>query len=193
LRQEWKGSIAQKAASTNFVRLLQSNCTTSVFPGRDNMNSIFLGYKLIDKPVQNLYGLVLQSRQHSIPVASDCQSWSQDGHSSVKSLLNPAWTQIQSDIGRGGRGAVTRRLDLNANPICSKATFQKQLRKHLGLKRCEITTRTLICAPLRVLKTVWRLDQLRLDHVIARARRAPSCCCASCLATPCCSRRLGSQ
>ena len=52
------------------------------------MNSIFLGYKLIDKPVQNLYGLVLQSQQHSIPVASDCQSWSQDGHSSVKYCEN---------------------------------------------------------------------------------------------------------
>ena len=40
--------------------------TGSVFP-------IFWGYKLIDKPVQNLYGLVLQSRPHSIPVAIDCK------------------------------------------------------------------------------------------------------------------------
>ena len=39
--------------------------TGSVFP-------IFRGYKLIDKPVQSLYGLVLQSRPHSIPVAIDC-------------------------------------------------------------------------------------------------------------------------
>jgi hypothetical protein len=39
--------------------------TGSVFP-------IFRGYKLIDKPVQTLYGLVLQSRPHSIPVAIDC-------------------------------------------------------------------------------------------------------------------------
>ena len=35
------------------------------------MFPIFWGYKFIDKPVQNLYGLVLQSRPHSIPVAID--------------------------------------------------------------------------------------------------------------------------
>ena len=39
--------------------------TGSVFP-------IFWGYKLIDKAVQSLYGLVLQSRPRSIPVAIGC-------------------------------------------------------------------------------------------------------------------------
>ena len=39
--------------------------TESVFP-------IFRGYKLIDKAVQSLYGLVLQSRPHSIPFAIHC-------------------------------------------------------------------------------------------------------------------------
>ena len=54
LRQELKGSIAQKAARTNFVRLLQSNCTTSGFFWTGSVFPIFWGYKLIDKPVQNL-------------------------------------------------------------------------------------------------------------------------------------------
>jgi len=58
--------------------------TGSVFP-------IFRGYKLIDKAVQILYGLVLQSRPHSIPVAIDCTGERQG--------------RRRGCVGAGGRGA----------------------------------------------------------------------------------------
>ena len=70
-----EGLDCSKAARTNFVRLVPSSCTTGVFPGRDPF-PIARGYKMIDTPVQSLYGLVLQSRPHSIPVALaiDCNA-----------------------------------------------------------------------------------------------------------------------
>ena len=60
-------SSPYKLCTTSPIKLYHERVsrTGSVFP-------IFWGYKLIDKPVQNLYGLVLQSRPHSIPVAIDC-------------------------------------------------------------------------------------------------------------------------
>ena len=45
-----------KTARTNFVRLVQSNCTTGVFAGRDPF-PIAGWYKLIDKSIQSLYWL----------------------------------------------------------------------------------------------------------------------------------------
>ena len=60
-------SSQYKLCTTSPIKLYHERVSQTgfVFP-------IFWGYKLIDKPVQNLYGLVLQSRPHSIPVASDC-------------------------------------------------------------------------------------------------------------------------
>ena len=60
-------SSPYKLCTTSPIKLYHERVsrTGPVFP-------IFWGYKLIDKPVQNLYGLVLQSRPHSIPVAIDC-------------------------------------------------------------------------------------------------------------------------
>ena len=60
-------SSPYKLCTTSPIKLYHKRVSQMgfVFP-------IFWGYKLIDKPVQNLYGLVLQSQPHSIPVAIDC-------------------------------------------------------------------------------------------------------------------------
>ena len=75
-------SSPYKLCTTSPIKLYHERVsrTGSVFP-------IFWGYKLIDKPVQNLYGLVLQSRPHSIPVAiyrTLCF------HQELNSFLDPA-------------------------------------------------------------------------------------------------------
>jgi hypothetical protein len=78
LRKEWKGSIAQKQVVQTLYGLSNQIVPRACFPDGIRVSNR-PGYKLIDTPVQILYGLVLKSRPHSIPVAIDCNLVAIDG------------------------------------------------------------------------------------------------------------------
>ena len=76
-------SSPYKLCTTSPIKLYHKRVsrTGSVFP-------IFRGYKLIDKPVQSLYGLVLQSRPHSIPVEINWTNRSKKKSWSIPLVIN---------------------------------------------------------------------------------------------------------
>ena len=64
LRQELQGSVAQKQPVQTLYGFSNQIVPRACFPDGIRVSNLPLGNNLIDKPVQSLYGLVLQSRPH---------------------------------------------------------------------------------------------------------------------------------
>ena len=120
-RQESKGTVAQKAARTNFVRLLQSNCTPSVFPGRDPcFQSSNLWYSRNFRIHQTK--LFLTSRGHHTPLVAPAElGQTRDCACATRHVRLRCGTAGPWDCPRRARLRAGRKRSLRVRPPSSRA------------------------------------------------------------------------